>query len=269
MNAPGNRINRSNIGANSNAKLTYQIGGMIAFILILGIIIYFIVMFYKDYNKMQSNEPYLVEGTKVAQTAMTVPGNKILNSIDSKYGMEFTYSMWLYINDWTYKNDEYKHILHKGNGSAQPILQAPGLWLYPRENKIAINMNTYYSVKESCDIGNIPIAKWFNLIIVLVGRNLDVYINGQLKKRCRFRGVPKLNFGDVYINQWNGFDGFMSNVRYFNFAIPYFKVEQLMAQGPSQATCVDASVKPPYFAKNYWFNTGFPDALGFPGSSNV
>ena len=218
---------------------------------------YMIYSFATDLYESINSEPYLIKGTKIGKNTMIIPGAKIPPSIDQRYGAEFSYSMWIYINDWTYKQDEWKHILHKGSNTAMP-LQAPGIWLYPKENKMAINMNTFHSVKESCDIGNLPINKWFHLTIVVIGSYIDVYINGRLKKRCRFKGVPKQNYGDVYINQWQGFDGFLSNVRYFNYALPFYRIEQLVRQGPSQESCIDdAQTTPPYLAPDWWEKSGF------------
>lgn len=244
-----------------NSSNGYKIAGLIFILIVVAVVFYGVWYVANDFKLMGENEPWLVRGTKIARTGMVIPGNKIKPSSDSQYGIEFSYSMWIYITDYTYKNDEYKHILHKGNDKAMP-LQSPGIWLYPHENKMAINMNTYYSVKESCDIGNIPIGKWFFLVVSVVGKNIDVYINGRLMKRCTLKGVPKLNYGDVYINQWNGFDGFLSNVRYFNFAIPYYKIEQLFNAGPSKAPCTEAGVLPPYFAENVWMSAGYPNAPG-------
>jgi len=226
----------------------------ILFVIIVGYSAYSLVTdLYNTYN----SEPYLVKGTKLGKTTVVIPGYRVQPSVDQKYGAEFAYAMWIYINDWTYKQNEWKHILHKGSHTAMP-LQAPGIWLYPNENKLAINMNTFYSVKESCDIENIPIAKWFHLVVVVVGKYIDVYINGRLKKRCQFKGVPKQNFGDVYINQWQGFDGFLSNVRYFNYALPFYRIEQLLNEGPSKESCIDdKKTTPPYLAPDWWEKSGF------------
>ncbi len=247
----------------TKASKKLQFMGIVFIILFVIIIAYLLMKVTNDYRQLNTNEPWLVRQTKIARVAKSIPGHLIKPSTDGQFGIEFSYAMWIYITDWTYKNDEYKHILHKGNNSAMP-LQAPGIWLYPKENKIAINMNTFYSVKESCDIGNIPIGKWFHLTVVVIGKNMDVYVNGNLKKRCEFKGVPKQNYGDVYINLWGGFDGFLSKVRYFNYSLPYFKIEQIVSDGPSQAPCVDSNIRPPYFAKDWWMTTGFPNAVGYP-----
>jgi hypothetical protein len=238
-------------------SLGMKVISVIVVILVLIIVGYTGYSFLTDLYNTYNSEPYLVKGTKLGKSTVVVPGYKVQPSVDQKYGAEFAYSMWIYINDWTYKQSEWKHILHKGSQTAMP-LQAPGIWLYPNENKMAINMNTFYSVKESCDIENIPIAKWFHLTVVVIGRYIDVYINGRLKKRCQFKGVPKQNFGDVYINQWQGFDGFLSNVRYFNYALPFFRIEQLVKEGPSKESCIDdKKTLPPYLAPDWWEKEGF------------
>jgi hypothetical protein len=244
------------------ASTKHKVYGVVVLVIILAVIIYLLWSMYNDYMQRKENEPWLVPTTKIARTSKLIPGSMIKPSNDSRYGIEFTYALWIYVTDWTYKSGEYKHVFHKGNASAKP-LQAPGVWLYPKENKIAINMNTFHSVKETCDIGNIPIGKWFHLTVSVIGKNMDVYINGRLKKRCELIGVPKQNLGDLYINAFNGFDGFISKFRYFNYAIPYYKVEQMVSDGPSKAPCTETGSSPPYLAKDFWFSSGFPNAVNF------
>lgn len=247
------------------ASTTMKVLSILAFLLVVAVGIYFLWVFMGDYRETVEGAPWIIRETRLANKAMApIPGQIIKRSVDGQFGTEFTYCMWLFIDEATFNNGgSYKHIMHKGNDKAMP-LQAPGLFIYPRTNKLAINMNTFYSVKESCDIGNIPIGKWFHLTIMLIGRNLDVYVNGRLKKRCTMKGVPKLNYGDLYVSQWGGFNGFISRMRYFNYAIPFYKIEQMVNQGPSDAPCTETGETPPYFSSNWWFGTGFPDAPGFP-----
>lgn len=254
-NALGNSV-RGTLRGLSGTMRVVVIGVFILLVLMLAWFAYSIVV---DYYNLRSDEPYLVKGTKLGRNALTVPGNKVPLSVDGQYGLEFSYTMWIYINDWSYRAGKWKHILHKGNDTAMP-LQAPGIWLYPDENKLAINMNTFHSVKESCDISNIPVNKWFHISVVVVGRYIDIYVNGRLKRRCEFQGVPKQNYGDVYINQFGGFDGFLSNVRYFNSALPIWRIEQVVREGPDSGACIDDKLtKPPYLASDWWSTNAFSD----------
>lgn len=227
-------------------------------LVIIIIITYLFVRLGFSVMNYQNDAPYIVEDTITGTTAMSYPGSKLLRSFDKKQGLEFSYTFWLYVDDHTFDSNKWHHIFHKGSSSATP-LQAPGVWLYPSENKLAINMNTYNQVKVSCDVGNIPLNKWICLAIVVVGETLDVYINAKLKKRCKLGGIPKQNFGDLYMNKWGGFNGFISRFRYYSYGVPSFMLERIFNAGPSDAPCVDTKSKPPKLAPEYWMTTGFPN----------
>jgi hypothetical protein len=204
----------------------------------------------KDYKTSLENEPWLIYGTHNAKNSKIIKASTLRYPIDNKHGIEFSYSFWMYIDDWNAGFGSWKHIMHKGNQSGIP-LQSPGFWLYPKENKMAININTYHSVKESCDIDNISLNKWMHIVMVLVNKRIDVYVNGVIRKSCELTGIPKLNFGDIHITQFGGFSGLLSQVRYFNYALPYYKIESILKQGPSKAPCADSNETPPYLASSY------------------
>ncbi len=259
-------IRKSANDAANKVKTTvkkYPIQVAIAIVVIFSAIaIYYGYLLVKDYNTTSSSEPWILQGNKSADTQMTIPASIIKPSIDAQHGIEFTYSFWMYIKNWNVKDNEWKHVFHKGNSTAIP-LQSPGVWLYPKTNKLAINMNTFESVKETCEIGNLPLHKWMNITISVMGKNVDVYVNSRLKKRCKLKGVPKLNLGNLYINNWGGFDGYMSRIKYFNYAIPYWKVEKLVERGPADSACIDTGESPPYLSNRWWMTTGYPEARGF------
>lgn len=227
-------------------------------VVIVIIITYLFVRLGFSVQNYQNDSPYIVEETITGTTAVSYPGSKLLRSYDQKYGLEFSYTFWIYIDENTFNSNKWHHVFHKGNSSAFP-LQAPGVWIYPNENKMAINMNTYNQVKVSCDIGNIPMNKWICMALVLVGQNLEVYVNAKLKKRCDLGGIPMQNFGDLYACKWGGFNGFLSKFRYYSYAIPFFMIEKVFTDGPSDAPCVDTNSKPPKLSPQYWMTTGFPN----------
>jgi hypothetical protein len=257
-----------NVGTHSNpSKLIVAVLAISTVVVLLVMMINLV----RGYSQDKMYNPYLIDGTRLGKKSLVIPGKDLYPSMDGQYGQEFTYSMWLYLEDSNFtgsRGSNMKHIMHKGNAYGNP-LQAPGVWLYPYQNKIAINMNTFYSVKESCDVGNLPVNKWFNLTIMLIGRHLDVYINCELKKRVQLKGVPKLNYGDVYITNFDGFDGLISNLRYFNYALQTHEMEKLCSAGPSDAPCTNPSDSTySVISDDYWLNTGFPNAVGFPKQGN-
>ena len=253
-------LNGSNNRSSGNSSSSRRIVLIVIMVIVGLFLAYLLYKFVKTYNDTSENEPWIVKGTKIASTPLTIKGDKIKRSVDSQYGIEFSYFTWIYVNKW---GSNWQHVFHKGSVNGTP-LQAPGVWLYPNYNKLSINMNTFSSVRETCDVGNIPIGKWIHLGIVVIGKNIDIYINGDLKKRCEFKGIPKQNYGDLYVTNYGGFDGFVSKMKYFNYAVPIWKVIQLFNMGPSKLPCTDSGTKPPYLAADYWQTTGFPDALGPP-----
>lgn len=259
---------------------------LLMFIIAIGVlltILYFVISTIRNqYSTVQRGEPWLVETTKSTTSPEIYPGKNIPRSTDGQFGIEFSYALWVYVDKWTgetrfFTTDEngkrinLTHILHKGDGSAQN--QGPGIWLQQVQNdlRFVVKMNTFHKNEnckpgsescylEKCDIGNIPMNKWVHLTLVVINRNIDLYINGFLKKRCLLKGLPRQNDGDVYLNAFGGFNGFLSRVRYFNYALPIWKIEQIIKQGPSEYVGPNISQNvPPYLAYNWWNrNLAFP-----------
>ena len=189
----------------------------------------------------------------------------IMRSDNKEQGMEFTWSVWIYIDDFSYKREQYKHVFHKGNdniniteepiGLNQPN-NAPGLYIKPHTNDLAVIMNTFDKINDEVTIKGIPLNKWVNVIIRLNKQNqLDIYINGTLTKRHILQGVAKQNYGNVYASMNGGFSGHTSELRYFNSAIGANKIRNIVNKGPNLRMDSNTNVaknKPHYFS-NKWY----------------
>ena len=69
---------------------------------------------------------------------------------------------------------------------------------------------------HTCDVANIPLQRWVNVLISLYGRSLDVYIDGKLVRTCVLPGIAKINNNaPIYITPEGGFAGFTSNIQYW------------------------------------------------------
>jgi hypothetical protein len=215
---------------------------------------------YIGYKKYSEGSPWILKGTKDAKKRMILLqdpskfGSKTLGRSENEYsGLEFSYSFWTYIDDWSYKYGQWKHVMHKGNTSSWP-LRAPGIWLHPKKNAMRVYMNTFKNIGEYADISNLPLNKWFHTVVAVRQRNLDIYVNGNLAKRHTLSSIPKQNFGDLYINAFRGFGGYMSNIRYFDYYITYSEMDNALGSGPSSMPCIDSKEMPPYFTPNWWAN---------------
>lgn len=110
---------------------------------IMGIITFFFVVFiiykiYKYLTNKAKERPYLIKGIKDATVPMIIPGNKLMRST---IGREFTFSFWVYVEDWGYNFNKPKHLFHIGDQDGNSV--SPGVWLYPKNNNLMIRMDTY------------------------------------------------------------------------------------------------------------------------------
>ena len=105
-----------------------------------------------------------------------------------------------------------------------PPEPSPAVMFGAIENSMTIMLTCYNSqvssssgVIHNCNVPNIPLQKWANLLISVYGRALDVYLDGKLVKTCMLPGVPKVsNTLPVIITPAGGFSGWTSSFEYWN-----------------------------------------------------
>lgn len=205
------------------------------------------------------DSPYIFKGSKNAKRSLVINQDPRYSSSiplrrsHAKSDAEFSYTLWLLIENTEYKYGEWKHIFHKGNDSAYP-LRAPGLYLHPRDNTLRVYMNTNSEILEYVDIPNVPVRKWMHVGLVLQGRTLNIYINGKLKTKKVFETVPRQNYGNLWISLFGGFEGFLSKMRYHNYALKYSEMESIVKEGPSKDACSDTGEQPSYLEDSWWYS---------------
>lgn len=228
-------------------------------------------------NKSPKLVDGMIQGTKskvIPQDPKQHDAITIMRSKNQNDGIEFTYSVWLFIENLK-DEGKFKHIFHKGNdgfsnsggnmGMNYPN-NAPGLYLGKDPNNLnslVVVMNTYdptgsdsnsNDVSESVVINDIPLNKWFNVIIRVDGRKLDTYINGTIVNRRVLNGVPKQNYGDVYVNMNGGFDGLLSDLWYHDYGLSVGEIQRLMDKGPNMKMDKSMDIYPPYLSLKWYFD---------------
>ena len=243
-----------------NNPLIVQIVFIVVILLIILLVMFGISKLTEYMLYSKNNSPWIINGSvngKNSKQIIQDPKNEnsvtLYRSDNQEGGAVFSYSFWFVIENMQYRYGEWKHMFHKGNKSSNPN-RAPGVWIHPNKNALRIYMNTYNNLKEYVDIDNIPIKRWVNCVIVLNGMYLDVYINGYLKTRKKLDSMPKQNFGDLWISLYGGFDGYLSNMRYFRKALKYYEIEDITKTGPSNQECLDSGHLPPYLNDDWWFD---------------
>lgn len=196
-------------------------------------------------------------------------------SDNERTGIEFTYSFFLFIHPSTFTGeDTLHHVFHKGYITPWPLM-GPGVFVRGNSNTLRVVMNTYRNAYTFMDIENIPVRKWFHCVLVCRKNSLEVYINGNLRKKLPFEGtLPYQNFQnlicfsplkkiimgsqvpslgpDTNLYFQGAVRGNMSNLIYLAYAASFTEIQGLMNLGVSKKTLSSEMDKPPYLVDTYW-----------------
>ena len=261
---------------NSNS-IVARVSFLLLLILIFIIVLKFSIAFLTRILSFINNSPTIINGMIDAKQLVVVPQNPLSNgsvtinrSINGPNGIEFTWSVWIFINDLTYNSGKYKHIFSKGNNAVTTSTSdtkglnfpnnAPGMYIYPNTNDLLIVMNTYETINQEITINDIPIGKWVNVILRCRNKTLDVYINGTITKSVNLNGVPKQNYGDVFVAMNGGFDGYISDLRYYDYSLGLNDISGLTTMGPnlemSSSNSASLLLRSPDYLSLRWYFYG-------------
>lgn len=226
------------------------------FLLNLGVLIMQNLMF-------PTSSPYLVDGLIDGTNGLTItqdPKNDksilIRRSNNQTSGIEFTWSTWIRIDELPDKtNGKYQHIFHKGSNEFDEVTgvakinNGPGLYvkqLAPTNNANVASIKVIMSTTKNgnndfIEVDDIPLKQWVNIIIRMQNTVLDVYVNGTVAGRLNLTEVPLQNYYDVNICKNGGFNGKVSNLRYFDHALNIFQITKIVAAGPNLKSAVTSA----------------------------
>ena len=297
--------------------------------LILVIIIVIIVFLYRQYKKIvarEKAEPIFVRNIKNASLPLYAPDSEL--QVPGN-GSSFTFSSWLFINDFNKKKKDLKHVFHKGDINMNTM--APGVFISSDINSIAILVDTQNRIKSTvttkkhldtivskpkedvaavfsmdnacgCEdilknesdykmasferdelgtgscylykterdtvksgnavtwkktggnnltmnpyengnilmddnscvvVENVPLQRWFHLVVVINTSSVEVYVDGKLYKTLVLQSPVKLSPGGLYSGLNDGYDGMINELRYFPHALRYIDVYNMYSRGPT------------------------------------
>ncbi len=242
------------------AKVAFLILVVIGFVFLLRLGASFLTWLFSP-----SQNPKLVSCVKDAKKMKIIPQNPglkhaipVVRSSNRREGIEFTWSVWLYIDDLHYKWGQRKHVFHKGSEKLNEKLtafpnNAPGLYIHPTRNTLIVVMNTFTDILEEFEVNDIPLNKWVNVAIRQEGHTMDVYVNGRIAVRHIFKEVPKQNYGDVFVNMNGGYSGMLADLWYHDFALSGVEIMDIVRAGPCLRQDKESPPLPPYFALQWYF----------------
>ena len=229
-----------------------------------------------SYFLMPKDEPELLKGMINSKQMMIIEQDPskfssipIKRSVNRNDGIEFSWSVWVNIEDITYNENKYRHIFNKGNrniindenddnyGMIQPN-NAPGLYITPYKNNLMIVMNTFNTINEKIEIEEIPLNKWLCIVIRCENKTLDIFINGTLVKRHVLSSVPKQNYDNVNLSLNGGFAGYTSSLKYYDRALNILDITSILYKGPNKKilseSITSTSKNPSYISTRWYFN---------------
>lgn len=280
----------------------------ILFGLVLVILVYFglagsefmyssITRMYKD--RIELFPDTIVSGPRMYTVVQNplIPKSKIINFSDNqRSGVEFSYALFVNISSATFNGEKQLfHILHKGYSQLYPLF-CPGIFCWGHKNMLRIFLNNYDTWNNSIDIENIPVDKWFHLVVSCKGNTQYVYINGNLKAKTQMsnNSPPYQNYGNVYAfsgrkiivgpsamtaslqsdplfqssstnqtplvsyNFVGPIQGMLSRVYYFAYALTYTEIQSLMNNGPSSKVNGPDMVMTQSLSDTWWTNSNGP-----------
>ena len=254
------------------AKFAFIILVLIAFMVLVNLGITII-----GYFTNPKNNPFLISGTMNAANEITItqdPKNtnsiQIQRSNNQNTGMEFTWGIWIFINDINppSKPPQFSNIFNKGNGTYGPngiatVNNGPGLYLDNSGHQLVIAMNTV-SVNNPVEylyIKDMPLRKWFHCTIRLENTVLDTYINGVIAGRLIMQDVPKQNYENVHVCNNGGFNGNIADLQYFDHALSVFQINNIVVWGrntkASNAAGTADATGFPYYLSNLWYSSNY------------
>ena len=253
----------SNKKSLSGGQKFLENNNLVAKLAFLLVVIFFFIILLKigttilSYIFTPSSGPILLNGMKDGSNMSMIPVDPnqpnaipILRSKNQNDGLVFTWSTWLFFKQPDLPNhgcapgacpDErgrFNHIFSKGsdtmgaNGIMQPN-NAPGLYISNDYRRLAFVMSTFDNPNETIIIGDMPINHWLNVIIRQDQHRLDIFINGTLTRSAILKGVPNQNYDPVFISLNGGFQGYISQLQYFAYAIGANKIQSIINAGPN------------------------------------
>lgn len=110
---------------------------VIAVPVVLLLVIIVLVTVYNKIKKIQTSEPIYLRKPINAKKPLQIAADAVKLPVA---GNEYSMMFWMYINDWSYRKGQWKHVLHKGDPKANR--PQPSVWLTPNKNNLLIRYNT-------------------------------------------------------------------------------------------------------------------------------
>ena len=253
----------------ANSPVNNNMGSVVIVFILVIIMIYVILYVYRQYNNTS------LKTTTMVKKPVKVPSSSLKNISASNQlpenvnGKEFSYSLWMYIDaEDTEITSNNKLVMARMNSSATLSQASPIFSLDRKSNKLHVytkkenaylgSINDIDSFDSTLTIPYVPLQRWVNIIMVVDNNFLQLFMDGELrevKDLSQFEtydnrsSVVSTPVGDVVIGSMNeipSFNGYVSKVQVFNYALTLDHAKFVYKAGPLHKSILGA-IGVPYY----------------------
>lgn len=251
------------------SPLKNNMGTVVIVFIMIVIMIYVILYVYRQYNNTS------LKTVTMLRKPVKVPASSLKNISSSTQlpenvnGKEFSYSMWLYIDaEDTEVTSNNKLVLTRMTSSSNISQASPIFTLDKKSNKMYV-----YTKKENAYLGAIndietfdstltipyvPLQRWVNVILVIDNNFIQLFMDGELrevKDMSRFETYDNRSpvvltpTGDMVVGSLNeipSFNGYVSKVQVFNYALTLDHAKFVYKAGPLHKSILSTIGVPHY-----------------------
>ena len=201
-------------------------------LMIVGFIVFLIMYWLEYYN----TNPILVRNINAKKGPIVVKNNRLLKSFKD---VAYSYSFWMYVDNWSYRYNKPKWLLYKcksPKNDEEIPLSSPTIVMNQEEPKITVSINTTTdddgNINEMITTPPLELQQWNHIVLTVRNQNVRIYCNGKLCVGKRLIGTIVLNDDDLNIVPYGGYSGMLHNLQYFNYEIGLDKVSSLYSRKP-------------------------------------
>ena len=248
-------VNLNNAAKDGFSKSVDEIRNMassnMGIIVIIGILtivlVYVLVYLFRQYNNTSLKTVTMIKKPiKVPRDAIrNISETTGLPSLNNINGKEFSYSMWIYIdgdNDTNTNSDKF--ILGRVESSSTIDNATPQFTLDKSLNKLYANIKSTENgidTVHKLTIKYIPYQRWLNIVLVVDNNFIQLFMDGELKEVKDIsnynnkNSIVKNPVGNIFIGSSNNipsFNGYISKVQVFNYAVTIDHAKVIYKAGP-------------------------------------
>lgn len=233
------------------SKFVAVILSILVFYILFNIGVHFLSQYFMPTTKAKVIDGLIPSNTQIIVSANPNIKNSvpILRSVNKNQGLEYTWNVWFLIKDVSNLNG-YGLIFSKGQAKSTTIPMensllgvCPGVYINknPEKNQVemVVGITTMIDPSlnntgiETMTVPDIPLNKWVHCAVRVQSLSVDVYINGVMKQRKNMKSLPNQNYYDTYVGDSTSFNGFISSLNYYAYALNYDQIQSDYVKGPN------------------------------------